>query len=94
MDKSNAQGQMPCEAGFAGHIVRHFTFMEADEQKISHALSMWANHIETGDICVSAEDAIKRGMKTKPLRGDQMRFVLRLRELARAALQGKLPLYQ
>jgi hypothetical protein len=62
--------------------------METDEQKIFYALSMWANHIETGDIVLGAEDAIERGIKTKPLNEDQMRSVLRLRELSRMALQG------
>lgn len=64
--------------------------METDEQKIYYALTLWANHIETGDIVMGAEDARKRGIKTNPLQEDQMRLVLRLRELARAALQGEI----
>lgn len=63
--------------------------MTTDEQKIYYALSMWANYIETGNICLGAEDARKQGMKTNPLDESQMRHVIRLRELARAALQGK-----
>ena len=64
--------------------------METDEQKISSALSMWANHIETGDICLGAEDARKRNKKAKPISDEQMKFVLKLRELAKKALNGKI----
>jgi len=64
--------------------------METDEQKIYFALCMWANYIETGDIGISAVDAEDRGLKVKGLDLEQMKTVIRIRELASAALEGKI----
>lgn len=62
----------------------------SDKHDIFYALSLWANHIETGDIGLSAQDAINTGGKTTPLTLDQMKKVIRLRELAALALNGKI----
>lgn len=62
-----------------------------DEQLISTALDMWANNIETGDLSYSAELAAKCG-KPGIIRGlntDQMRLVVRLRDLAVKVLSGE-----
>lgn len=62
--------------------------METDEQKIYHALTLWANHIETGHITLGAQDAQKQGKTLNALEPSQMKIVLRLRELAQMALRG------
>lgn len=53
----------------------------SDEQLISTALNYWANHIETGNIVLSANDACGR-QRLRPLNSDQIALVARLRELA------------
>ncbi|KKL59836.1 hypothetical protein LCGC14_2211340 [marine sediment metagenome] len=53
-----------------------------DKEMIAHALSMWANYIETGSVTMSAADATNQS-KYKLIRGlntDQQKFVIRLRE--------------
>jgi hypothetical protein len=47
-----------------------------------HALHQWANYIETGIISLSAQDAQNMGKKFKALSVEQMKLVIRLRELA------------
>lgn len=64
--------------------------METDTQKIYYALSLWANHIETGDIVLCAEDAKRQGREINALNPDQMKTVIRLRELAQMALVGRI----
>lgn len=54
---------------------------QSDAVVIAHALSMWANYIETGDVCMSAEDAERANEKFNALSTDQMKFVIRLREM-------------
>lgn len=58
--------------------------MKPDNELIYYALSMWANHIETNDITMSAEDAHNCGYEKqiKALNPSQMAMVIRLRELA------------
>jgi hypothetical protein len=53
------------------------------------ALQMWANYLETGDPCMSADTAVKCGQKedVKVLTDDQKRLVLRLRDEAGLTLQ-------
>ena len=55
-----------------------------DTDVVSHALNLWANWIETEDVTMSGEDAVSAGMKDKVnvLSTEQMRFVVRLRDLA------------
>ena len=43
---------------------------------------MWANYIETGNPVLTAQDAEKQKKPFKALSSDQMRLVVRLRELA------------
>lgn len=57
--------------------------MQTDKELITHALNMWANHIETGNVSLNAGDADNRKMKVKALDDDQKALVLRLRKLAR-----------
>ena len=46
---------------------------------------MWANHIETGDVTLSANDlhSMGRAQQAKSLSDSQRAFVLRLRQLAK-----------
>lgn len=47
------------------------------------ALNMWANHIETGSVVLSAQDALNMKLQhTKPLTEEQRKFVARLRKMA------------
>jgi hypothetical protein len=62
---------------------------QKDKYLISHALLMWANHIETGDICLNAIDAKKMGKEKQinALDVDQMKLVVRLKELSNKQLE-------
>lgn len=55
-----------------------------DQDVVSCALSMWANYIQTGDVTLSPQDAKNRGCddRVKVLSDEQMRFVLRLRDMS------------
>ena len=53
-----------------------------DHELAAYALDMWANNIETGEYGLSAADAVERKMRVKALGTDQMRLVIRLRDLA------------
>lgn len=64
--------------------------MESDNDKIGFALRVWANHIETGDLTISAKDAENIGRTVKKLDANQMRTVIRLKELATLAHLGKI----
>jgi hypothetical protein len=55
-----------------------------DQELIARALNLWGNWIETGNIILSAEDAQQRKLKFNALSVDQMKLVVRLRELATA----------
>lgn len=59
-----------------------------DLQVIAHALGMWRNHIETGNISMSKQDAINcnDAGKIKALDQNQQRFVSRLEQLQNKAL--------
>ncbi len=62
----------------------------ADEELISHALTLWANHIETGQVTLSANDVAEQNRsmpamhrrKLPVLHPDQAALVNRLRGLA------------
>jgi hypothetical protein len=53
-----------------------------DGELIDKALTMWANHIETATIEFSAIDAEAAKKPFKALSLEQMKLVIRLRELA------------
>jgi len=57
---------------------------ESDNRLIYYALGYWANWIETGNITMSAADAINCGERNKlqSLTLEQQKFVTRLRDLA------------
>ena len=57
---------------------------EKDNHVIFHALNMWANYIETNDVTLSRNDAIKIKQLdiVKVLDSDQLEFINRLRNLA------------
>lgn len=55
---------------------------ESDESLIRNALTMWANYIETGNVVLSAKDAQQARKPFKALDHQQMKLVIRLRELA------------
>ncbi len=62
-----------------------------DNQLIYWALNMWANWIETDDINMSATDAANMEKRINPLTTEQMRHIVRLRDLSHRFLleEGK-----
>lgn len=58
---------------------------QTDHELIRTALHLWANHIETGNVALSARDAVHAHKPFKALSNDQMKLVVRLRELAEKA---------
>ena len=56
----------------------------SDDKLINQTLTYWANYIETGDITISASNAVhfKQNKKVKTLTLDQQKFCIRLRDLA------------
>ena len=62
-------------------------WLDVPEKELkAHALRMWANFIETGDLTISATDAINSGQRNmlKSLDIFQMKLIIRLREMADA----------
>jgi len=61
---------------------------EHDAELKARALDLWANHIETGDLTLSATDARERNTpeRLRTLDEGQQRRVERLRRLAREEL--------
>lgn len=55
---------------------------QSDLQIQARAVGMWANYIETGDVSISATDARNAKLPFKALNEDQMRLVLRFRDLS------------
>ena len=53
-----------------------------ESEQIYHALHMWANYIETGDVCLSLNDAITMEKKPKITDDYQKGVILQLRKLA------------
>ncbi len=53
-----------------------------------HALNLWANYIETGNVTMSAVDASKAKKPFNALTLDQQRIVVRLRDLAIKELEN------
>ncbi len=63
----------------------------SDREVVYFALNMWKNLVETGDVHMSAEDAInigKRG-RVRSLNSDQAAFVARLNRLAKSYWERK-----
>jgi hypothetical protein len=63
-----------------------------DDNELKYmALNMYANWIETHDVIISARDAVASGeqKKVRALDVNQMKMVIRLRELADEAFKGK-----
>lgn len=58
----------------------------SDRELAAMALSFWANHIETGVMTLSAQDAAKMGKPFNALSQDQQKVVMRLRELNQKSL--------
>ena len=54
----------------------------SDRELSAYALDMWANNIETGDPNLSAQDAEAQKLSVKALSTNQMRLIIRLRDLA------------
>ena len=55
-----------------------------DSEIICHALLMWRNYVQTGDVTLSTTDACNMGDegRCRQLNADQQEFVVRLEELA------------
>lgn len=58
--------------------------------EIFYALTYWANWIETRDILLCREDALKQKKKVPELNSEQVKKVEQLRNLAQKALNGKI----
>lgn len=58
----------------------------SNKQLITHALNLWANYIETGDVITSATDCANIGKTVRVINDEQKEMVLRLRKLAMEAL--------
>jgi hypothetical protein len=61
-----------------------FSPASSDKEIIRHAVLMWRNYIQTGDVVLSAADAVNSGQqdKCRQLSSDQIQFVIRLEQLA------------
>ena len=61
-----------------------FSLDSKDSEIIRHALLMWRNYIQTGDVVLSTVDACNVGQekRCRQLNADQQEFVTRLEELA------------
>lgn len=61
-----------------------------DSEVLAHALLMWINYIETGDVVMSRNDAIEsqKFKSIKSLTDEQMKFVLRLKALRENQMFG------
>lgn len=59
-----------------------------DKEIISHALSMWGNYIETGDVTLNGSDAVQRNKlkSIKFLDRDQLVLLGRIRQLQQEIL--------
>ncbi|WP_338924352.1 hypothetical protein V0M98_32585 (plasmid) [Pseudomonas silesiensis] len=56
----------------------------SDSELVAHALSSLANHVETGNLVLCAQDLQNQGKPCKALSEGQMELILRLRKLSRA----------
>lgn len=57
-----------------------------DNQIAAHAIRLWMNYIQTGDPCLSAEDAEHIGGKPKALSVEQMRGLVRMDDVLKSFL--------
>ena len=60
----------------------------SDKEIIYHAITMWQNYIQTGDVCMSAKDCenVKEKKRIKNLTIDQMEFLVRMDKLKKKFL--------
>ncbi len=58
---------------------------DKDNELKAFALNLWANYIETDSVILSSRDNVK----LKKLADDQIKFVQRLRDLAKSELTSK-----
>jgi hypothetical protein len=73
--------------------------MMRDSDLKAHALRLWANFIETGNVTLSAGDVAARNASVSPnarsplhkLDGDQQQLVMHLRSLASAEVARNSP---
>jgi hypothetical protein len=75
-----------CTCSSDAQRIKVATDMDDDATLTYMALVGYANWIETGDFCLSALDASNAKKPFKALASNQMRRVLRLRDLAAVAL--------
>lgn len=69
---------------------------DTDQAVKAHALQMWANYVETGNVLLSAEDAESQNKCRRPnerisikaLTPSQMKLVIRLRDMAENELRS------
>ena len=60
-----------------------------DQQLISHALNMWANYVETGNVAMSAKLAKEMDEEANTLNSRQKELVDRMRKLATETLTDR-----
>lgn len=60
-------------------------FTPTEKRDLIHALSMWINYVQTGDVSMSQVDAVNAKMedKIKPITEEQMERILELKKLQR-----------
>lgn len=60
----------------------------SDKEVIAHALQMWANHIQTGNVCLTPGDLnnMRRSSEIRALDTHQMKFLVRLEDLRERVL--------
>ena len=77
--KLTADPRLGCNILLSG-----FVMFSSDSEIIRHALIMWRNYIQTGDVVLSTVDACNIGQEKlcRQLNADQQEFVTRLEELA------------
>jgi hypothetical protein len=73
----------------SGNIPREIKMQMTDYQVIRQALLMWRNHIETGNVSLSQQDAINCGREKEinKLDNNQIEFTKRLEQLANKATE-------
>ena len=52
-----------------------------EEEIVAAALTMRQNHIETGNVLVSAKDMRHRDIRLQPLSMDQMKLIIKIEEI-------------
>ena len=60
-----------------------------DQQLISHALNMWANYVETGNVSMSAKTAKEMNEEVNTLNSRKKELVDRMRKLAAETINDR-----